>query len=37
MRPADVGVIHLAMVNQRRLFNTLVNEWLDRLEKYIGR
>jgi len=28
---------HLAMVHQRTLFTALVNEWLDRLEEYIGR
>jgi pimeloyl-ACP methyl ester carboxylesterase len=27
---------HLAMVHQRTLFNALVNEWLDRLEEYVG-
>jgi len=27
---------HLAMVHQRTLFTALVNEWLDRLEEYVG-
>jgi pimeloyl-ACP methyl ester carboxylesterase len=28
---------HLAMVHQRKLFNVLVSEWLDRVEEYVSR
>jgi pimeloyl-ACP methyl ester carboxylesterase len=28
---------HLAMVHQRKLFNALVSEWLDRVEEYMNR